>query len=91
MSKETVKKAKSVNVGGLYKSKKDGSLYIKFDQPVVVTNYKGEKTEVEFINLEKPQDEIARLVKYNVIDADKAEERLARIPENKKYNVTVKF
>jgi hypothetical protein len=89
MSKGT--KKKRVTVGGLYKSKKDGSLYIKFDQPITVTNYKGEKTEVEFVNLEKPQDEIARLVEYNVLDESKAQERLSKIPENKKYNAIVSF
>lgn len=85
------KKKKSVNVGSLYKDPKTGNLYIKFDKPVKVTTYKGDTVETSFINLEKPQEEIARLLKYQVIDEEAAELRLSKIPENKKYNANVRL
>lgn len=71
--------------GSIRESKEEhgGGFYIKIDKDV---NLK----EGAIVYVDTPQDKIAKLVELGFIKEEEAEERLAKVPEWKKYALTVK-
>lgn len=61
----------------------DYGLYIKVTKDI---NLK----EGDNVYLDKPEDKIAKLVELGFIDEEEAEKRLSKVPDWKKYILTVK-
>lgn len=78
-TKSPSKKTAWPKVGQMLLSQK-GSYYVKFDQDVTIK-------AGETLMLRKPADEIASLVANGHLDQEKADERLAKIPDFVKFNV----
>lgn len=90
--KQTKVPAKTTNrkIASLMEGK-NGNLYIKFDQPVTFTTYKGEKVESQYLNLDKPLKTLERLLNAGVIDENTFEQRAAKLEDMSylKYEVSV--
>jgi hypothetical protein len=70
---------------------KNGNLYIKFDQPVTFTTFKGEKVESQYLNLDKPLKTLERLLGAGFIDEKTFNSRAEKLEDMPylKYEVSV--
>lgn len=84
---------KRYKIGSMLKSK-SGNYYLKFDdlldgETITVKLADREVTlkKDDVIFLEKPDDEIRRLVEKDIISADQGEEKIAKVPDFVKFRI----
>jgi hypothetical protein len=80
-------KSKYTKFGNIWAGK-NGSFYIKLEKGLNIT-INGVPLESEFIQMNKPEENLKRLHSLGFLTEDQLSERAAKLPENLKYELSI--